>query len=219
MPDAIAWWRQSWSASNNPSETVSGLQDGDGVGSTTRTVAGEESLHSPEVARPCRDTGESEERLYRQQRQSANAKPQPEPRKARTDGSRQCASAIGWPIREPTRPRGPVHAETMFATTLRSRYQWRSRSISSAASSKKLSDFIAQSPAIHVDPSLWTSADLWEHQETDTYRLNPGQFVLAQTLERVRIPPDLVGLVEGRSSWARVGVTIHVTAPKIGSGL
>ncbi len=73
-------------------------------------------------------------------------------------------------------------------------------------------------PAIHVDPSLWSSSDLWEHRETDTYRLAPGQFVLAQTLERVRIPADLVGLVEGRSSWARVGVTIHVTAPKIDPG-
>jgi len=39
--------------------------------------------------------------------------------------------------------------------------------------------------------------------------------VLAQTLERVYIPPDLAGFVEGRSSWARIGVTIHVTAPKI----
>jgi hypothetical protein len=42
--------------------------------------------------------------------------------------------------------------------------------------------------------------------------------VLAQTLERVYIPPDLVGLVEGRSTWARVGVSIHVTAPKIDPG-
>lgn len=73
-------------------------------------------------------------------------------------------------------------------------------------------------PAIHVDPSLWGSADLWQHYEQDQFRLNPGQFVLAQTLERIRIPNDLVGLVEGRSSWARVGVTIHVTAPKIDPG-
>ena len=73
-------------------------------------------------------------------------------------------------------------------------------------------------PAIHVDPSLWSSSDLWDHFEADTYRLKPGQFVLAQTLEHVRIPADLVGLVEGRSSWARVGVTIHVTAPKIDPG-
>jgi len=73
-------------------------------------------------------------------------------------------------------------------------------------------------PCIHVDHSLWNSADLWSHFEQETYRLEPGQFVLAQTLERICIPHDLVGLVEGRSSWARVGVTIHVTAPKIDPG-
>jgi dCTP deaminase len=73
-------------------------------------------------------------------------------------------------------------------------------------------------PAIHIDPSLWNSADLWERQELAVYRLHPGQFVLAQTLEKVFMPPDLVGLVEGRSTYARVGVTIHVTAPKIDPG-
>lgn len=73
-------------------------------------------------------------------------------------------------------------------------------------------------PAIHVDHSLWKSVDLWEHVEANEFRLKPGAFVLAQTLERVCIPPDLVGLVEGRSSWARVGISIHVTAPKIDPG-
>ena len=38
-------------------------------------------------------------------------------------------------------------------------------------------------PAIHVDPSLWESADLWNREERDVFRLNPGQFVLAQTLD------------------------------------
>jgi dCTP deaminase len=73
-------------------------------------------------------------------------------------------------------------------------------------------------PCINVERSLWDSADLWEHREEDTFRLAPGGFVLAQTLEQVYIPPDLVGFVEGRSSWARLGVTIHVTAPKIDPG-
>jgi dCTP deaminase len=73
-------------------------------------------------------------------------------------------------------------------------------------------------PAICVDHSLWDSADLWDHVEQDIFRLHPGSFVLAHTLEKVRIPDDLVGLVEGRSSWARVGVSIHVTAPKIDPG-
>ena len=73
--------------------------------------------------------------------------------------------------------------------------------------------------AIHVDPALWSSQDLWEHfEDREVYRLEPGAFVLAHTLERVRIPNDLVGLVEGRSSFARVGVTVHVTAPKIDPG-
>jgi deoxycytidine triphosphate deaminase len=65
-------------------------------------------------------------------------------------------------------------------------------------------------PAVFVDPELWGSDDLWERAERDVYRLHRGQFVLAQTLERIRIPADLVGLVEGRSSFARVGVTVHV---------
>ncbi|HYM61011.1 MAG TPA: dCTP deaminase [Thermoanaerobaculia bacterium] len=73
-------------------------------------------------------------------------------------------------------------------------------------------------PCINVDRSLWESADLWEHSEADTFRLMPGGFVLAQTLERVYVPPDLAGFVEGRSSWARIGITIHVTAPKIDPG-
>lgn len=72
--------------------------------------------------------------------------------------------------------------------------------------------------AIHVDHSLWKSVDLWDHVEANEFRLKPGGFVLAQTLERVHIPGDLVGLVEGRSSWARVGISIHVTAPKIDPG-
>ena len=79
-------------------------------------------------------------------------------------------------------------------------------------------DFPKHFPAIRVDPSLWRSTELWIHEESDVFRLAPGQFVLAQTLERVYIPGDLVGLVEGRSSYARVGVTVHLTAPKIDPG-
>ena len=60
-------------------------------------------------------------------------------------------------------------------------------------------------PAVYVDHSVWASSDLWAHVEADGFRLNPGQLVLAQTLERVSIPADLAGFVEGRSSWARVG--------------
>lgn len=66
--------------------------------------------------------------------------------------------------------------------------------------------------------AMFEEADLWEQQEEEYLTLRPGKLVLAQTLEVVRLPNDLMGLVEGRSSWARFGVGVHVTAPKIDPG-
>ncbi len=71
--------------------------------------------------------------------------------------------------------------------------------------------------SVRVHPSLW-QADVWERQEADAFTLEPGELVLAQTLEVVTIPNDVMGLVEGRSTWARVGVSVHISAPKIDPG-
>src|SRR4029077_4964582 len=38
--------------------------------------------------------------------------------------------------------------------------------------------------------------------------LHPGALVLAATFEYVQLPSDLEGQVEGRSSWARLGLQI-----------
>ena len=89
---------------------------------------------------------------------------------------------------------------------------------------RKFTKFRHEGPAkyitsIRVHPSLFGSADLWEHMEDrDFYELEPGGFVLGQTLETVAMPNDLMALVEGRSSWARVGLSVHMTAPKIDTG-
>ena len=72
--------------------------------------------------------------------------------------------------------------------------------------------------SVRVKPSLFESRDLWEHRELGSFVLEPSEFVLAQTHETVTMPSDLVGLIEGRSSWARVGVGVHMTAPKIDPG-
>ena len=42
--------------------------------------------------------------------------------------------------------------------------------------------------------------------------LHPHEFVLGSTIERVKLPDDLVGRLEGRSSLGRLGVVIHSTA-------
>src|SRR5579862_3281874 len=48
--------------------------------------------------------------------------------------------------------------------------------------------------------------------------LHPGEFVLAATLEYVRIPRDLACRIEGRSSWGRLGILVHATAGFVDPG-
>lgn len=42
--------------------------------------------------------------------------------------------------------------------------------------------------------------------------IQPGDFVLAVTLESVKIPANLMGRLEGRSSLGRLGLVVHSTA-------
>jgi dCTP deaminase len=42
--------------------------------------------------------------------------------------------------------------------------------------------------------------------------MQPGDFVLAVTQENVKIPSDLMGRLEGRSSLGRLGIVVHSTA-------
>lgn len=57
-----------------------------------------------------------------------------------------------------------------------------------------------------------------EHGHRETYTLEPRAFVLAMTLESIRVPRNLIVRVEGRSTYARVGLSMHQTAPWIQPG-
>lgn len=48
--------------------------------------------------------------------------------------------------------------------------------------------------------------------------IEPGGFMLGVTAERVAIPDNMVGWVDGRSSLARLGLFVHVTAGRIDPG-
>jgi dCTP deaminase len=52
----------------------------------------------------------------------------------------------------------------------------------------------------------------------EAFMLHPGEFVLGSTLERIAVPDDLVGRVEGKSSLGRLGLLIHSTAGFIDAG-
>ena len=67
---------------------------------------------------------------------------------------------------------------------------------------------------------LWVSRDLTndEFGVPQTQVLEPNDFVLVLTHERITIPRHLIALVEGRSTYATVGLTMHQTAPWIQPG-
>jgi dCTP deaminase len=50
------------------------------------------------------------------------------------------------------------------------------------------------------------------------FLLHPGEFVLGSTSERVGLPDDLVGRIEGKSSLGRLGLLIHTTAGFVDAG-
>ena len=50
------------------------------------------------------------------------------------------------------------------------------------------------------------------------YTLKPGTFIIGKTVETVGLSNRLSGRVEGRSRLARLGVGVHITAPKIDPG-
>jgi len=54
--------------------------------------------------------------------------------------------------------------------------------------------------------------------DEETFVLHPGELALGITLESIALPDDLVGWLDGRSSLARLGLMVHVTAHRIDPG-
>jgi len=52
----------------------------------------------------------------------------------------------------------------------------------------------------------------------DAFFLHPGELALAVTYEAVTLPDNIVGWLDGRSSLARLGLMVHVTAHRIDPG-
>lgn len=52
----------------------------------------------------------------------------------------------------------------------------------------------------------------------EAFFLHPGELALATTLESVKLPANIVGWLDGRSSLARLGLMVHVTAHRIDPG-
>jgi dCTP deaminase len=51
-----------------------------------------------------------------------------------------------------------------------------------------------------------------EVADDEPFVMQPGDFALASTIESLELADDLLGRLEGRSSIARLGITVHSTA-------
>ncbi len=76
----------------------------------------------------------------------------------------------------------------------------------------------ARHPYIDVRQPMEDLTELVEVTDDEPFILHPGEFVLGQTLERFRLPNDLVARLEGKSSLGRLGLLIHSTAGFVDAG-
>lgn len=68
-------------------------------------------------------------------------------------------------------------------------------------------------PYIDVRQPMEGLTEMVEVSEDEPFILHPGEFVLGSTLERVALPHDKVGRLEGKSSLGRLGLLIHSSLP------
>lgn len=102
-------------------------------------------------------------------------------------------------------------------------------------------DFTVQLGSCSIDLRLGTSFRVFDHsrfpfidpskkdfsneitkelevKDGENFIMQPGDFVLAVCLENIKIPADLMGRLEGRSSLGRLGLVVHSTASTFDAG-
>ena len=71
---------------------------------------------------------------------------------------------------------------------------------------------------IDVKKNLEDLTEIVQIEEENPFFLQPGEFVLASTVENITLPDDIVGRLEGKSSLGRIGLLIHSTAGYVDPG-
>lgn len=74
-----------------------------------------------------------------------------------------------------------------------------------------------------IDPLRISQDDNADSMEVDVdfakgIDIGPGQFLLAHTLEYLKLPDNVAAQIEGRSSFARLGLQVHMTANLVEAG-
>lgn len=77
----------------------------------------------------------------------------------------------------------------------------------------------AEGCVVHVTEDSDPAENTRLVQLSEPYILQPGETVHGATLEKISLPPNLCGWLEGRSRTARFGLTVHVTSGFVHPGV
>lgn len=73
----------------------------------------------------------------------------------------------------------------------------------------------------HIDPSKDKLEDTMQTimiEDGKSLMLHPGEFILGVTKEFIRLPDNIAGRIDGRSSLGRMGIIVHSTAGHVDPG-
>lgn len=69
-----------------------------------------------------------------------------------------------------------------------------------------------------VDLSQTRFQDAFDMKRAAEITLKTGELCLGKTLEKITLPKDIMGKLEGRSRFARMGLIIHITSALVQPG-
>ncbi|HTK03885.1 MAG TPA: dCTP deaminase [Alphaproteobacteria bacterium] len=76
-------------------------------------------------------------------------------------------------------------------------------------------------PHWHIDTAQKVNGNHYDVRDLEpkgAFIMQPGQFIIVATKEKLTLPNDMVGRLEGRSSLARMGLVVHLTAGRFDPG-
>lgn len=73
-------------------------------------------------------------------------------------------------------------------------------------------------PFLDIKNHVEDYMELVKIKDGEPFIVHPGEFILGTSVEKVRIPTDLIARLDGKSSLGRLGIIVHATAGYIDPG-
>lgn len=73
-------------------------------------------------------------------------------------------------------------------------------------------------PFIDTKADSAAQTETFEIEDDKPFVIHPGEFILGGLKEYIKLPADLMAMVDGRSSFGRLGIVVHSTSTTVNPG-